>query len=42
LATQSGADIRIDLTAVAGTGDIILVGTTLGSLDFTGSTDFIV
>ncbi|MBS0498622.1 MAG: hypothetical protein JSR51_13430, partial [Proteobacteria bacterium] len=47
LTTQSGADIRIELTAAAGsngagTGDIILVGTTLGSLDFTGSTDFIV
>ncbi len=47
LTTQSGADIRIDLTAAAGsngagTGDIILVGTTLSSLDFTGSTDFII
>ncbi|MCC7091210.1 MAG: hypothetical protein IT524_04500, partial [Nitrosomonas sp.] len=46
LTTQVGADIRIDLTSAsgsggAGTGDIILVGTNLTTLDFAGTTDFI-
>jgi Ca2+-binding RTX toxin-like protein len=44
LSIAEGADVRIDLTSAAGsegagTGDIILVGTTLASLD---SSDFIV
>ncbi|MBY0499864.1 MAG: hypothetical protein K2P74_09710, partial [Nitrosomonas sp.] len=42
LSTAEGANVRIDLTSAAGSGDIILVGTTLASLDFTGSSDFIV
>ncbi|SDU29587.1 hypothetical protein SAMN05216406_14521, partial [Nitrosomonas ureae] len=47
LSATEGANVRIDLTSAAGsggagTGDIILVGTTLASLDFAGNSDFII